>query len=108
MAATTNSMLYRKKENVRLRPVDEWGALLAYTPDNPNVVYLNPTAQLVLAFVDGQPYDGAKGQFVDFMADAASPEDAAAAFDEGLQVLETVGIVEATVEDARQRPGERR
>jgi hypothetical protein len=87
----------RRKPNVRIREMTEWNGILVYTPDNPNVFYLNSTSWMVLELIDNVRLDEARARFRDLMADCLSPSEADTTFDEGLAVLEEKGVVELVV-----------
>jgi len=95
---TTPIATYQKKPNVRFRPMGEWNMLLAYTPDNPNVVCLNTTSWLILETLDGRGRSEAADIFLDAMGDVAARQDAQRVFDEGVTLLEERGVVEAVVQ----------
>src|SRR5262249_13671885 len=54
-SVSCRSDCYRKVTNVRVRPVPEMSTCLVFTPDNPEVYTLNPTAWLILQLCDGRP-----------------------------------------------------
>jgi hypothetical protein len=97
MSSTTASTTYRKKENVRIRPMGEWSMLLAYTPDNPNVACLNATSWLVLEILDGKTQETARGEFIASLEDAVPREEAKRVFDNAVDLLTERGIVEPVV-----------
>jgi hypothetical protein len=95
----TTATKFRKKANVRLRPMGEWGGLLAYTPDQPNVVCLNGTSWIILELAnEATAVPDAREQFVQLMNDVTEPEAAREIFDQGIEVLEQRGIIEPVLD----------
>ncbi len=45
---------YSTVANIRVRPVSEMDTCLVYTPGNPRLYTLNPTAWLVIELCDGR------------------------------------------------------
>jgi hypothetical protein len=45
---------YRKIQNLRVRPVPELEFCLVFTPDDPSIYTLNPTAWLIFEACDGR------------------------------------------------------
>ena len=90
---------YRKKENVRYRPIQEWSGLLAYTPDQPNVLCLNGTSWIILELVGDDTVGEARNRFAELMADVEPEARAFEIFDTGLEMLAARGLIEPVLEE---------
>jgi len=99
MTATTASdrAVYRKVPNVRVRRLPAWEAVLVYTPDNPNLHWLNTSAWLVLELCEGQTLEGIRSDYEEVMHRGIDHEGESL---EGcLASLEEKGIVEQLSDD---------
>lgn len=86
------STCFRRLPDLRLRPIPEWQALIVYTPQRPDLHWLNPEAWMVLELANGEVT-----QIADAYAREAGIDDAEEAYrivDSCLQTLERKGIVE--------------
>lgn len=85
------SSYFRRTPGLRLRPLPELRALIVYTPQRPDLHWLNPEAWMVLELADGD---------VDQIADAYSreagvdPAESRRTVVACLETLEGKGIVE--------------
>lgn len=54
---------YRRRNDLELRPIPEWRALLVYTPHRPDLHWLNAQAWMVLELADGSTADDMIGSY---------------------------------------------
>jgi hypothetical protein len=80
--------------------MNEWSGLLAYTPDNPNMFFLNSTTWAILELSEGRTSSDLEDAFADFTKEVVNPDQARATLAEGLQLLEEKNILEFVPEDA--------
>lgn len=59
--------VYVKAPNIRIREVPESEGALIYTPETPNIVFVNDPTLLVLEFIDSISVDQAKDEYVSYM-----------------------------------------
>ncbi len=78
----------------------KWNGLLVYTPDSPNIAYLNGTCWLAMEFADGREPGSAEAEFVRFVSDIEQPQRAALLFQESVATLERYGIIERVVKSS--------
>lgn len=85
------SSYFRRTSGLRLRPLPEWRALIVYTPQRPDLHWLNPDAWMILELANGE---------LDQIADAYSREAGVGLAESRrtvticLEALEGKGIVE--------------
>lgn len=78
---------YKKAANLRTREVEEWNTLLVYTPDNPNIHYLNPTAWLIFELCDGRTKEQIEKEYLAAMSFAVSSVQAKKDLEDVLSTL---------------------
>ena len=78
---------------VRLRPVPEMGACLAYDPVRARLTTLNPTAWLILSLCDGRPRETIAEHFAREIASLPGEPPEPGAFARGLARLAALGLV---------------
>ena len=96
-------MRHSRAPGLRLRPLPELGACLAYTPAAPRLHQLNVTAWLILELVDGRDDAALAEAFAARTGPALSPEAARRTLAEGLAGLRASGLVSADPTDHEQR-----
>lgn len=85
---------YRKMRNVRVRGVPEMAVCLVFTPDNPEVFTLNPSAWLILQLCNGRSEAQISQAYLKATEPALSLEEVAREVRRGLTNLVKMGIVE--------------
>lgn len=85
---------YRKVRNVRVRGVPEMAVCLVFTPDNPAVFTLNPSAWLILQLCNGRSEARISQAYLKATEPALSPEEVSREVRRGLANLVKMGIVE--------------
>jgi len=85
---------YRKVRNVRVRGVPEMAVCLVFTPNNPEIFTLNPSAWLILQLCDGRSEAQIAQAYLGAVEPALSPEEVASEVHRGLSNLVKSGIVE--------------
>lgn len=85
---------YRKVANLRVRPVEEMEVCLVFTPDNPKLYSLNPTAWLIFELCDGRRLEELESAYYDIVEPLRSREDVRRDVRGGIEELERMGIVE--------------
>lgn len=88
--------------NTQLRPspdavfrrLPEWGRCLVYTPANPEVYELNPTAWLIVELAATCSEEEAESEFVTIVGRHSDPLSARWQFHDGLERLLSFGILE--------------
>lgn len=94
---------YRKVRNLRVRPVPEMEVCLVFTPDDPNLYTLNPTAWLIFELCDGRPFAEMEDAFCEAVALLTPRNKACAELAAGIARLESQGLIEAAHADAFAR-----
>ena len=97
-------MRHSRTPGLRLRPLPELGACLAYTPAAPRLHQLNVTAWLILELVDGRDDAALAEAFAARTGPALSPEIARRRLAEGLAGLRASGLIVAATDDERRNP----
>jgi len=85
---------YKRKPTLRLRPVDEWQACVAYTPEHPKLVLLNATAWLILELCDGNNVEDLERQFWELIGTNAETENTPEVFSSGIRLLLENGLID--------------
>lgn len=83
---------YEKVPGVRLRPVEEWEGLMAYTPERPALHWLNPVAWMVIELCDGKSEPEVVEAFREALPSKA--EQAAETVPQCLEMLVAKGLVQ--------------
>jgi len=86
-------MPHERAPGLRLRPVPELGACLAYTPAAPRLHQLNATAWLILELADGRDDAALAEAFAARTAPALSASAARRTLEEGLASLRACGLL---------------
>ena len=89
---------YRKTANLRVRPVHEMELCLVFTPDNPSLYSLNPTAWLIFELCDGGRLEDLERAYYDVVEPHLSRDEAREELQRGIADLERKGIVEHVAE----------
>lgn len=84
---------YRKTPNIRVRPVHELELCLVFTPDNPNVYSLNPSAWMVMELCDGRSWEELEQAYREAVTGFGPAEHLAESLAEAVRDLEAKGIV---------------
>lgn len=84
---------HERAPGLRLRPVPELGACLAYTPAAPRLHQLNATAWLILELVDGRDDAALLAAFATRTAPALSAGAARGVLEDGLAGLRASGLL---------------
>jgi len=79
---------------VRVRGVPEMAVCLVFTPNNPEIFTLNPSAWLILQLCDGRSEAQIARAYLEAVEPALSPEEVAGEVQRGLTSLVKSGIVE--------------
>jgi hypothetical protein len=87
-------MRHSHAPGLRLRPLPELGACLAYTPAAPRLHQLNATAWLILELVDGRDDAALAEAFALRTAPALSAEASRQTLGEGLAGLRASGLLQ--------------
>ena len=69
------NICYRKVRNVRVRGVPEMAICLVFTPDDPEIYTLNPSAWLILQLCDGRSETEIAHAYLAAVEPALSPEE---------------------------------
>jgi coenzyme PQQ synthesis protein D (PqqD) len=93
---------YRKVHTVRVRGVPEMALCLVFTPDNPEIFTLNPSAWLILQLCDGRSETEIAREYLSATEPALSPEDVTNEVRRGLASLVKQGIIEAVPSKTRR------
>ena len=78
---------------LRLRPVPEMGACLAYDPRRAKLHTLNPSAWLILSLCDGRAREAIAADFAAAIRGLPGPAPEQGAFSRGLALLTRLGLV---------------
>ena len=78
---------------LRLRPVPELGACLAYDPVRARLHTLNPVSWLILTLCDGRPRQAIAEEFARSLRGLPGTQPEPGAFSRGLAQLEALGLV---------------
>lgn len=89
---------YSMAPNLRVRPVHEMDVCLVYTPRNPRLYTLNPTAWLVMELCDGRDWKSLERRYYAAIEPLRSREAASAELERAVNDLVGMGIVEITSE----------
>ncbi|SHI67180.1 hypothetical protein SAMN02745194_00790 [Roseomonas rosea] len=87
-------MRHSRAPGLRLRPVPELGACLAYTPAAPRLHQLNATAWLILELVDGRDDTALEAAFFERTTPALNAETARQTLEAGLADLRAGGLLQ--------------
>jgi len=87
---------YRTAPDIRVRPVNEMDVCLVYTPSNPRLYALNPTAWLVMELCDGRDWRSLERKYYAAIEPVRSREAARAELEHTVNDLVGMGIVEIT------------
>lgn len=87
-------MRYSRAPGVRLRPLPELGACLAYTPARPKLHQLNVTAWLILELAEDQEMEALAAAFAARTAPQLSTVAARQTLEAGLADLLASGLVQ--------------
>jgi hypothetical protein len=90
---------YRKIANLRLRPVHEMELCLVFTPSNPNLYSLNPTAWLIFELCDGRRVEELEHAYYAIVEPLLSREQVSRDVRGGIEELERKGIIEWVADD---------
>jgi len=77
---------YTKAPNIRIREVPESEGALIYTPETPNIVFVNDPTLLILEFIDGLSVDQAKDEYLKYM-DENGWSEIEQVFDQAVELL---------------------
>ena len=86
---------YVLAKGVRLRPVPEMGACLAYTPAHPRLHRLDTASWLIASLCDGSPREAMWNSYRQAMHAAGATEPSATAFAAGVERLLELGIIQS-------------
>ncbi|MBP0496254.1 hypothetical protein [Roseomonas indoligenes] len=86
-------MRHERAPGLRLRPLPELGACLAYTPAAPRLHQLNATAWLILELADGRDDLALADAFAARTAPALSAAAAGRTLEDGLAGLRACGLL---------------
>ena len=84
---------YRKTPNIRVRPVHELELCLVFTPDDPNVYSLNPSAWMVMELCNGRNWDELEKAYRDAVQGFGPVENLTEELADAVRDLEAKGIV---------------
>jgi hypothetical protein len=87
---------YRTVPDIRVRPIDEMDVCLVYTPSDPKLYTLNPTAWLVMELCDGRDWTSLERGYYAAIEPLRSREAAKAELERAVEDLVSMGIVEVT------------
>ena len=90
---------YRKIANLRVRPVHEMELCLVFTPSNPNLYSLNPTAWLIFELCDGRRVEELEHAYYAIVEPLLSREQVSRDVRGGIEELERKGIIEWVADD---------
>lgn len=91
---------FKKTENLRSRPVDEWDHCLVFTPDRPNLVALNLDAWFIFELC-GSPVslEAIRDEYADAIGASTSPESVTETVQHTLRDLVEQGLLEHVAAD---------
>lgn len=92
-ADRTKPSVYRYEPNIRIRPLPEWAGALVYTPETPNMCYLNTTAWTVLELCEDKSPDELEEAFIEFVGEDVGGDEARQRLNEALTMLTSQRIV---------------
>ena len=90
---------YRRTANLRVRPVHEMELCLVFTPNNPNLYSLNPTAWLIFELCDGRRVEELEHAYYAIVEPLQSREEVSREVRGGIEDLERKGIIEWVADD---------
>ena len=93
---------YSTVPDIRVRPVNEMDLCLVYTPSNPKLYSLNPTAWLVMELCDGRGWTSLERGYYAAIEPLRSREAAKAELERTVNDLVGMGIVEISLK-SRER-----
>ena len=103
---------YSTVPDIRVRPINEMDVCLVYTPRNPRLYKLNPTAWLVMELCDGRGWTSLERRYYAAIEPLRSRETAKVELEHAVNELVGMGIVEITfrarVREDNQRRARRR
>jgi hypothetical protein len=85
---------YSKAPDVRIRPIDEMGVCLVYTPKSPKLYTLNTSAWLAMELCDGRTWASLERRYYDAIEPLKSREASAAELRHLMDDLVGKGIIE--------------
>jgi hypothetical protein len=88
MSTVAIDHVYRKAQDVKLRPLPEWSGGLVYTPRTPNLCYLNTTSWAVLQLAESRTLDAVLTAFSDLLDEPTVTEETREAVTEALTSLQ--------------------
>jgi hypothetical protein len=88
------NICYRKVRNVRVRGVPEMAICLVFTPDDPEMFTLNPSAWLILQLCDGRTEAEIAHAYLAAVEPALSLEEVTCEVRRGLAGFVKNGIIE--------------
>ncbi|WP_458094308.1 PqqD family protein [Roseomonas sp. WA12] len=91
-------MRHERAPGLRLRPLPELGACLAYIPAAPRLHQLNATAWLILELADGRDDAALATAFAERTAQALSAPAAGRTLENGLAELRACGLLHRPAE----------
>jgi hypothetical protein len=99
---------YSTVPDIRVRPVSEMDVCLVYTPGNPKLYALNPTAWLVMELCDGRGWTSLERRYYATIEPLRSREAAKAELECAVNDLVGKGIVEITLPKSIRKEKQRR
>lgn len=85
---------FRKVANLRIRPVDEMGVCIVFTPDNPRLYTLNASAWLIMELCDGRNWRSLERRYFATIEPSRSREVARLELRRGIEDLIQQGVIE--------------
>lgn len=85
---------FRKVANLRIRPVDEMGICIVFTPENPRLYTLNSSAWLIMELCDGRSWRSLERTYFATIEPSRSREVARSELRRGIEDLIQQGVIE--------------
>lgn len=97
---------FKKTENLRTRPVDEWDHCLVFTPDQPNLLALNLDAWFIFEMC-GSPHSLSeiRDEYSDAIDGSKSSDQLTEGVEQALRDLVSNGLIEHVVSDRGAKEG---
>jgi len=88
-----NDARFCSPDDIRVRPVPEWGCLLVYTPSSPNLHYLDGHSWFIFELCNEETYEQILTEFHECTPDGTSRNEAELALRTVLTTLLDKGVV---------------
>lgn len=89
----SSPLRYTKTPDLKLRPLQELGYLLVFTPSRPGLHWLNLNAWLIFELCDGKTEEQLHQAYLAAVSRKLSPDEAQRQLQAGLAQLQTIDVI---------------